>query len=92
MEDDRCRKVGVELTKDQALLRWCPTTSVDCERVFSRYKKVLQDDRHNLDPDNINKIMVAKCFYSRLDADEFETHKQMQLVKKEFRKFKRQSK
>ena len=84
--------MGYTLSDDLAILKWCPTTSVDCERKFSQYKHVLQDERHNLDPDNIRKIMVAKCFYNRLDTEQFEKHKQLDLVKKQFKKFKKESK
>ena len=88
----RSRKMGYELSQDLKDLKWCPTTSVDLERSFSSYDKVLTKERHNLKPDNIGKIMIVKCYFRRLNALEFERKKQMDLVKNEFRKFKKQSK
>ena len=56
---------------------------------LSRYKKVLTDDRHMLKTENISKILVTKCFYSRLDETEFAERKVLELVRKEVRDYKK---
>ena len=57
---------------------------------LSRYKKILTSERHRLKPDNIHKIMITKCFYNRLDEPEFTEKKTLELVKKEFKSYKKQ--
>ena len=52
--------------------------------VHSRYKKILRDDRHQLKPDNISKILVTKCFYARFDEEELNQKKALELVRKEY--------
>ena len=49
----------------------------------SRYKKILTDERHRLKPDNIHKIMITKCYYTRLDETEFAERKALELVRKQ---------
>ena len=49
-------KMGDKVGPHMELLKYCPITSVDVERSFSRYKKVLTDDRHRLLKENISKI------------------------------------
>ena len=41
--------------------KYCPITSVDVEKYFSAYKLILTDNRHNLSPENIERLAVAYC-------------------------------
>ena len=41
--------------------KYCPITSVDVERSFSAYKLILTDNRHNLSPENIERLAIAYC-------------------------------
>ena len=60
--------------------------------LISRYVKVLRDERHRLNKDTIHKIMVTKCYYSRLDEEEFSQKKALELVKKEYNSYTRKKK
>ena len=77
---EELRKIAVD---EDSILKWCPVTNVDCERSFSRYKKVLRDDRHSLNRDTISQIMITKCYYNRTSAEDFEKKKQLELVKQQ---------
>ena len=46
-----------------ANFKFCPTANV--ERTFSVNKTVLTNRRHCLTEENVVKIMVTHCFYSR---------------------------
>ena len=41
--------------------KYCPITSVDVERSFSAYKLILTYNRHNLSPENIERLAVEYC-------------------------------
>lgn len=42
--------------------KYCPVTSVDVERSFSAYKFILNDRRHNLTVQNMEKYIVIYCY------------------------------
>lgn len=50
---------------DISELKFCPITSVDVERSFSIYKHIFNSRRHKLTEENLEKIVVANCFYAR---------------------------
>ena len=45
-------------------LKFCPLTSVNVERSFSVYESVLEE-REGLTTENLAKIMICKCYYSK---------------------------
>ena len=48
-----------------AELKYCPLTSVDVERSFSVYKHIFSDRRHKFKEENLEKIVITNCYYSR---------------------------
>lgn len=44
-----------------AAFRYAPLTSVDCERVFSRYKSVLRSNRQFFTKENLRRYFVVHC-------------------------------
>lgn len=42
--------------------KYCPVTSVDVERTFSTYKNILNDRRHNLTTENLEKYLIAYVY------------------------------
>ena len=45
-------------------LKFCPLTSINVERSFSVYESVF-DERESLTTENLAKIMICKCYYSK---------------------------
>lgn len=50
---------------EAAALKFCPIVSVDVERSFSVFKNLFSDRRHSFTEENLEKILVCNCFYSR---------------------------
>ncbi len=50
---------------DIAQLKFAPLTSADAERSFSQYKNIFTDKRQSFTEDNLSKMVVSHCFYSR---------------------------
>ena len=47
-------------TKDEVInLKFAPTTSVDVERSFSKYKEILSDKRKSMTFDNLRRTIVC---------------------------------
>ena len=45
-------------------LKFCPLTSINVERSFSVYESVF-GERESLTTENLAKIMICKCYYSK---------------------------
>lgn len=61
-----------------AAFKFCPVTSCDVERVFSKYKNTLSDRRRSFLFDNLKKYVVANCNSTEFaraegDGDEIQT-------------------
>jgi hypothetical protein len=43
-------------------MNYAPVTSVDVEKLFSRYKAILRSNRRNLKFENLKLHVVSNCF------------------------------
>lgn len=48
---------------DLAMLKYCPTTSVDRERSFNIYRNILSDKRQSFTQENLKQLMLCHCYY-----------------------------
>ncbi|KAJ8671905.1 hypothetical protein QAD02_003164 [Eretmocerus hayati] len=55
---------GTISPSDVPNFKYCPTTSVDVERSFSAYKFILNDRKHGLRMDNLEKYIVVYCYHN----------------------------
>lgn len=56
---------------DIAAYKYAPLCSADVERIFSQYKCIYRDNRHNFTFDNLKKHCILKC-NSSLESNELE--------------------
>jgi hypothetical protein len=55
-------KLGVKLEPtDIGVFKYAPVTSVDVERLFSRYKSILRPNRRSFLFENLKKVVVCNC-------------------------------
>jgi hypothetical protein len=53
---------SVNMTVEQiSSFKYAPITSTEVERTFSVYKNILSDRRHNLEQENLTKLLVVQC-------------------------------
>ena len=63
--EDKGNELPENMSNDIASsLKFCPLTSVNVERSFSVYESVLEE-RERLTTENLAKIMICKCYYSK---------------------------